>query len=152
MKQEKGVTLISLITYIIGLLLVIAMITVISSFFYNNINKNSISINPITEYTKFNGYFTEEVNHNNIKVLENKTTFIDDTESKGIQNSYIVFDNEVQYTFILENQGIYRNNVKICSKVESCKFENKIKNGKNIVTVEIKMKNSQNKKVDYILK
>ena len=41
----------------------------------------------------------------NIKVLECNT-------DEGSGNSYIVFDNGVQYTFIKNNMSVYRNKVK----------------------------------------
>ena len=107
MKSERGVTLTSLIVYIIAMLLVVGILAVISRYFYRNINNINESIEPHTEYTTFNSYFTDEVNHNGIKVLDCETTE-DKTES------YIFFDNGVQYTFIQENEGIYRNKVKMC--------------------------------------
>ena len=84
-------------------------------------------INPITEYTKFNTFFSEEVNHSNIKVLECGTT------NSG--QNYIVFNNGVQYTYIPENKGIYKNCAKIARGVDNCTFTKDIKNGKDIVKV-----------------
>ena len=124
MKSENGVTLISLTVYIIGLTLIIAIVAVISTFFYKSVRNVSQTVDPITEYSKFNTFFTEETNANNIKILE-------------CGENYIVFDNGVQYTFIKENKGIYRNKVKICRGIEECKFNNKIENGKNIIKVSL---------------
>ena len=116
MKSEKGITLISLIIYVIALTIVIGIIAVISGYFYNNIATSSEDIEPMVEYTKFNSFFSEEVNEKEIKVLDCKTT----TDSTGkIDTSYIVFDNGVQYTYISENKGIYRNKVKIARGVEN---------------------------------
>lgn len=139
MKSQKGITLVSLTVYIIVMIIVVAMVTVISSYFYTDIKSVGKNINPLTEYTKFNSFFTEEVNHPNIKILECET-------------NYIVFDNGVQYTFIPENQGIYRNRVKIAKEVESCTFEYKIVNGKDVVEINIKMQNIDLKNVEYTLK
>ncbi len=139
MKSQKGITLISVTIYVIAMVIVVAIVSVMSGYFYTNMDANSNSINPLTEYTKFNSFFSGEVNHNNIKVLECK-------------ENYIVFDNDVQYTYIPENKGVYRNQVKIANEVESCTFEYKIKNGKNIVAVTIKIGTDREKKVDYTLK
>lgn len=128
MKSEKGITLISLIIYIIAVVIIISIITVITTFFYKNVNNVGISINPINEYTKFNSYFTDEVNKENIKVLECK---------QNESESYIVFDNGVQYTFIKENKGIYKNTVKICKNVTKCTFSNNTENGNDTITVQI---------------
>lgn len=140
MKAQKGVTLISLTIYIIVMVIVVAIVSVISSYFYSNINGTSDTIDPLTEYTKFNSFFTDEVNHSNIKVLE-----------CGENGDYIVFDNGVQYTFVPENKGIYRNKVKICKEVESCNFEYKIQNGKDVVVVNLTI-GTLDKNVTYTLK
>ena len=66
-------------------------------------------------------------------------------------NSYIVFDNGVQYTFIKENQGVYRNNVKISRGVEKCTFENVLENEKMVVKVNFKVK-EKSRETTYILK
>ncbi len=139
MKSEKGVTLISLTVYIIVMVIVIAMVSVVSTYFYNNTRSASDAITPTTEYTKFNSFFSEEVNHRNIKVVECKT-------------DYIVFDNGVQYTFIPENKGIYKNKVKIASEVESCNFQYTVSNGKEVVKVNLKIGEDYQKEVTYTLK
>lgn len=139
MKSQKGITLISLTIYIIGMTIVVAIVSTISTNFFTNTSSLLTGINPLTEYTKFNSFFSDEINHKNIKVLECK-------------ENYIVFDNGVQYTFVKENRGIYKNKVKICNYVEDCKFEYKIQNGKNVVSVKITMQDSQEKSVEYTLK
>lgn len=139
MKSQKGVTLISLTIYIIVMTIVIAIVSVISTYFYNNTHSLTDIIDPLTEYTKFNSFFTDEVNHDNIKIL-------------ACEENYIVFDNGVQYTFIQENKGIYRNQVKVCRNVKNCTFGQKIQNGKNIVTVTVEIEKGQAKTVEYTLK
>lgn len=139
MKTQKGVTLVSLTIYIIVMTIAIAGVAVISTYFYSNNNSLSDTIDPLTEYTRFNSYFSDEVNHNNIKILE-------------CADNYIVFDNGIQYTYVEENKGIYQNKVKICSNVESCNFGRSVKNGKEVVTVSIQIEKGQPRKVDYTLK
>lgn len=139
MKSEKGITLISLTIYIITMVVVLATVAVISTYFYTNISETSDTMDPLTEYTKFNRFFSEEVNRSNIKVLE-------------CESHYIAFDNGVQYSFIANNKGIYRNQVKIAKEVTNCTFLYEIKNGKNIVVVTIQIGNSNPKRVEYTLK
>lgn len=127
MKSQNGITLISLTIYVIAMAIVVGTVAIISTFFYSNMNDTTHDLNPITEYTKFNSFFSDEVNHSNIKILDCGTT-------EDGQN-YIVFDNGVQYTYIPENQGIYRNQVKIARGVTNCTFTKNIQNGKNIVNV-----------------
>lgn len=137
MKSQRGITPISLVIYVIGMTIMVAIVAIISSYFYTNIDK-SMDVEPLTERTKFNSFFTEEVNHSNIKVLECK-------------QNYIVFDDGVQYTFVSENKGIYKNKVKICKEVENCEFEYKIENGKNIVEVTLKIGDKEQTTTKYIL-
>jgi len=147
LKSQKGISLISLTIYIIALTIIVSMVSVISTYFYKNMNASTETIDPLIEYTKFSSFFSDEANHENIKVLDNKTATEEDN------TSYIAFDNNVQYTFIPENNAIYRNKVKICREVEYCNFEHKIKNGKNMVTVTIRMLSTEKDRiVDYTLK
>lgn len=138
MKSEKGVTLISVTIYVIVMAMVVGIMAVISTFFYSNVNDINEVIDPITEFTKLNSYLSEEVNHSNIKILECK-------------DNYIVFDNGVQYTFVAENKGIYRNQVKIAQGVTACSFSETIKNGKNVVEVKVKMGDKE-RNTTYTLK
>lgn len=125
MKSEKGITLISLTIYIIAMVVVVAIVSIISTFFYKNTNYIGNKLDPIKEYTKFNSFFSNEVNHQNIKILECK-------------EDYIIFDNGVQYTFI-DKQGIYRNKVKIAKNItkkdKQAVFIEKIENGKTVIQV-----------------
>lgn len=141
MKSEKGITLISLTIYIITMAIMIGVISIISSYFYTNINDVESSSDVIIEYTKFNNYFSDEVNHLNIKVLDCKNNYTSKVSEEDI--NYIVFDNDVQYTYIPSNKSIYRNKVKICKEVEKCEFLYEIENGKDVVTTNIKIKDKE---------
>lgn len=143
MKSQKGITLISLTVYVIVMAIVVGVVAIISTFFYSNINDTNVDINPITEYTKFNSFFSDEVNHANIKILDCDTT------NDG--QNYIVFDNGVQYTFIPENQGVYRNQVKIAKGVTNCTFTRNIQNGKDVVEVVFEAGN-RTRETTYTLK
>lgn len=138
MKSTKGITLISLTIYILGITIAIATIAVLSSYFYKNIDYTDKNINHIIEFTEFNNFFTEETNHKDIQVVECKS-------------NYIVFSNNVQYSFIKENKGIYKDLVKICRNVESCTFRTKSVNDKTVIVVKIKIENGQQKTMEYTL-
>ncbi len=134
MKSQEGVTLISLTVYVIVMAIVIGILAIITTFFYQNVRDANQDIDSITEYTTFNSYFSDEINHDNLKVSK--------CGSENGQN-YIVFSNGVQYTYIPENKGIYRNQVKICRNIEECEFSESIENGKSIITVNFKVKNQE---------
>lgn len=139
MKSQKGVTLVSLTIYIIAMTLMVALVSLISNYFYSNTKSVSNTVDPLVEYTKISSILTQEINHSNIKVLECK-------------EDYIVFDNGIQYSFVKENKGIYKNMVKIGRNIENCRFEHVIKQGKDVINVKIKIGNEPEKSVDYILK
>lgn len=61
MKSQKGITLISLTIYVIVMALVIGVIAILSTFFYSNMKDINQTVDPITEYTKFNSFFSDEV-------------------------------------------------------------------------------------------
>lgn len=138
MKSQKGITLISLTIYVIVMAIVIGVMALLTTFFYKNVKDVKFDIDPITEYTTFNAYFADEVNHANLKILE-------------CQDNIVVFSNGVQYRYIPENKGIYRNKVKICNKIEECTFSENIKNGKSVIEVNLKAGN-QNRTTTYTLK
>ena len=143
MKSQKGITLISLTIYVLVMAIVVGVVAIISTFFYSNMNNTTQDLDPITEYTKFNSFFSDEVNHSNIKILDCGTT--EDGQK------YIAFDNGIQYTFIPENQGIYRNQVKIAKGVTNCTFTRNIKNGKDVVEVVFQAGN-RTRETTYTLK
>ena len=141
MKSQKGITLISVTIYIIVMTIVVSIMAVISTYFLKNVN-NIEDIDPLIEYTKFNSCFSAETNYDNIKVIDCAI------EENG--NSYIVFNNGVQYSFIKANNGIYRNNAKICKNIDNCTFSEIIQNGKNVVVVEFKARTKQ-ETINYTL-
>lgn len=128
MKSEKGITLISLTIYVIAMAVVIGIIAIVSTFFYSNMENSDDTVSPMAEYTKFNSFFSDEVNHEGIEVIDCGTT---DNGQK-----YIVFSNEVQYTYIQANRAIYRNKVKIAKEIDGCEFAIGTNNGKRVVNVK----------------
>ena len=138
MKSQKGITLISLTIYVIVMAIVIGVIAIVTGVFFKSLQQSNFYTDPIAEYTAFNSYFSEEVNHSGLKIL-------------NCEDNYVAFDNGIVYTFSEENQGIYRNQVKICKDIEECTFSETIKNGKQVVEVRIKA-GSQDRTTIYTLK
>lgn len=138
MKSQKGITLISLTIYVIVMAIVIGVIAIVTGVFFKSLQQSNFYTDPIAEYTAFNSYFSEEVNHSGLKIL-------------NCEDNYVAFDNGIVYTFSEENQGIYRNQVKICKDIEECNFSEEIKNGKQVVEVRIKA-GSQDITTTYTLK
>lgn len=129
MKNNKGITLTSLLIYVIGMTIVVATIATLTSFFYNNIDIGIINTDT-TQYTKFSSIFSREVNRENNSVV--------DCEPLTDGVSYIIFSSGNQYTFNEENKSIYRNNVKICENVDICEFSYAYVDSRYKITVDFK--------------
>ena len=106
MKKERGITLISLIIYIIVLCIVIAMLAMVSDMFYKNTDYLKDNSKYVAEYNKFNMYFIEDVKNN-------KDTY-------KVEENEIIFEDGTMYTYT--EDGVYRNKIKICNNVAWCAF------------------------------
>ncbi len=122
MKNNHGVTITSLIVYVIAMLIVIGIIANLTSFFYTNIlNLEDESAN-ISEISKFNMYFLKEIkNANNsiAQISENRITFISGN------------------TFTFQDNAIYLNNIRICENIKNLAFAREETNGKELISVLI---------------
>lgn len=134
MKNNTGITLISLLLYVIGMTIVVGTIATLTSYFYKNINVGDIE-DTTTQYTKFSSIFSEDINKKNNSVIDSKTI-----EENGTKVSYIIFSSGNQYTFKSENKSIYKNNIKICDNVEDCDFSYWFVDSKYSVKVNFKTK------------
>ena len=132
MKNNKGITMISLITYIIGLTIVLALIATLTSFFYKNINAKDIN-SDTTQYTKFSSIFLEETSNKKNSVISCQSI------TDGI--SYIVFSSGNQYTFDENSKSIYKNNLKICENVDICDFSYTFVDSRYKIKVNFKTSN-----------
>ena len=71
MKSNKGITLTSLIIYVIGLTIMVATIATLTTFFYKNIDAGDINTDT-TQYTKFSSVFLYLINRKNNRVIDCK--------------------------------------------------------------------------------
>ena len=138
MKKENGITLLSLSIYVIGLFIIIAIVTVITNFFYQNVVKMEDSSGSVAEYSKFNLAFLDEV-----KTYGNRVT-----ECGG---TYLVFSSGNQYTYA--NGKIYKNKIAIVNDVNLCEFKLTTDGYKQVVSVymELGKRNYFSKTTDYVL-
>ena len=138
MKKENGITLLSLSIYVIGLFIIIAIITVITNFFYQNVVKMEDSSGSVAEYSKFNLAFLDEV-----KTYGNSVT--------DIGSNYVVFSSGNQYTFL--DGKIYKNKIAIVNTVKTCSFKLTTDGYKQVVSVymELGEKNDFSRTTDYVL-
>ena len=123
MRSEKGVTLTSIMIYVVALTIAVATIGRLVTYFYKNINLVSDNTAAAAAYTKFNSYFTKEIN--------TKSNDVQSCES----NCIVFSKSKNQYTF--QNGSIYMNKIKICKDIKACNFTYDATTKK--ITVELKI-------------
>lgn len=122
MNSSRGVTTTNLIIYVIAMLIVIGIIATITSFFYTNVTNLEDNSSNVSEITKFNMYFLQEVKKNNndiITVNESSITFLTGN------------------TFTFQDNSIYMNSSKISENIKDLKFSLEEINSKKVITVLI---------------
>lgn len=130
MKSEKGITLASLIIYVITMLIVVALISVVTGYFYKNVEITTDSNIAMKQYTQFNSYFGEEIAKSGNKIIG--------AGIKPDKTNYIAFSSNNVYTYSEESKAIYRNDTKICEDVDECSFMYELKNGRYTIYVDFK--------------
>lgn len=155
MKNQKGVTLISLTIYVIALTVIIAMLSVISTYFYKNVNNTQDDIAPLTEFTNFNSYFTTDANTTNLTYLTTAT------EDNYVYIALINKDtlNEenpeiIKYIYVKQDNAIYRDTgteekgnkvtITVARNVLNCQFEEdgQTQNNKTKFNITLKIGNT----------
>lgn len=103
-RNKKGITLTSVVMYVVVMLVIVGVIGTINGFFYTSTQNLEESASSLGALNKFNTYFLDE-----IKLAGNEVKSITDTE--------IVFSTGTRFSFI--EGGIYKDKVKICSRSKS---------------------------------
>lgn len=138
MKSNSGLTITSIIIYVIAMVIVIGIVATITSFFYSNINNTNESSNNISEITKFHMYFLEE-------------TTKQDNQIAKIGDTSISFTTGNAFTF--QDNSIYFNYIKICENIDNVQFSASTENEKQVVNVLITIgkNNEYTKTTKYVL-
>lgn len=147
MKSQKGITLTSLVIYIVVATIVIGTMAMVSSLFFSNINliKNEDKYAP--EFNKFNMFFIEDCKNN-------KTAEID------AENKKITFEDQTIYVYNSAEKAIYRNDKKITENVQAIEISTTTLNVENTTTskqlITVKMTigtdKSLSQEIEYVLK
>ena len=138
-RNTKGITLVSLVIYVVIMLMLIAIIAV----FKNNIDEN---IDSMGEYTslvpkinKVHMYMLDEVNLKDNKVLKRNSS-----------GSYIEFSSGNSYMF--SDGSLYKNSVKVLSDIIDGSFQVETENNNEVLYVNLSLGNElQDKQLKYIM-
>ncbi len=141
MKSQKGITLTSLIIYVLVVIVVTGILATIMAGFQSNIKEINGKAAKEAEFDKFNVYFIKEV-----KILGNKVNTISEAKNE------ISFESGNKYTFNEADNSIYLNdNIKISENIQRCTFSNNLVDGKDVVTVVIKVIDGEERTIEYVL-
>ena len=145
MKNEKGITVTSLIIYVIAMALVIVLISRLTTYFYKNVDLSNLQENPTNEFSKFSNTITKETNIPGNKVVAVKREYGENREN------YIIFSDGNQYTFKATNGSIYKNKTKLCSNVNECFFSYKFIDSQYQITISF-VSGSIDKELNFNIK
>ena len=142
MKSNKGITLTSLVVYVVGMTIIFAIIANITIYFRQNIRTIENTSDNSVQFTRLNEYLVNDIKED-VKIIIEEDNKLILNESNG---------DIIIYT-ILED-GIYRNKVKICNNIEEATFTKDIIYDKTKLKVYIKIgeKETFEKTMEYTIK
>lgn len=140
MKSEKGVTIISLILYVILLTFVVAGMSAITSSFYSNVHEIEGDSKGAVAFSKINMIVLNDVKAEGVELN------IDETSQYKI--SLDIGGETVIYR--VQNDALYRNDVKICDKIKSATFIGEKTEYQSKITFDLTIDNYK-KRTTYVL-
>ena len=149
MKKESGITLVTLIVYLMIVSAILAALINLSSHVYKNIGKLGSENLSAEEFNKFNVNFVKSVKANKKATVTNNN-----------QNVTIVFDDGTTYNYINGENSIYKNKIKIAKNINYFTADVQNINNKNVIQVQIGTgkkdtavgNNDFGKTINYVLK
>ena len=148
MKPQNGITLTSLVMYIILIFFVLAILATVTANFKKGIKDVNQKGIDIAEINKFNSYFLQEV-----KKQDNSITDITQNSVTFSSNNKYEYDstNKIINLIELDNTGKVNKTIQIAGNIEKCEFSKKIDNGKTIITTKVKAKDVNEITNEYVL-
>ena len=149
MKKESGITLVTLIVYLMIVSAILVALTNLSSHVYKNIGKLGSENLSAEEFNKFNVNFVKSVKSNKKATVTNNN-----------QNVTIEFDDGTTYNYINGENSIYKNKIKIAKNINYFTADVQNINNKNVIQVQIGTgkkdtavgNNDFGKTINYVLK
>ena len=146
MKKESGITLVTLIVYLMIVSAILAALTNLSSHVYKNIGKLGSENLSAEEFNKFNVNFIKSVKSNKKATVTNNVT--------------IEFGDGTTYNYINGENSIYKNKIKIAKNINYFTADVQNINNKNVIQVQIGTgkkdtavgNNDFGKTINYVLK
>lgn len=140
MRSQKGVTLMSLVVYVIVILVALTMLATITASFRSAVDNVDEDAETIADYNRFNMYILKEVKKTGNSIIACEDTYVE--FSTGAKYQY-----EENTVYLLENGK----KIALVEDIKECKFTKKDENGKVSLQVDIKIGNQDKKTVEYTL-
>lgn len=143
MKSEKGITLTSLVIYVIGITIIFAVVANLTIYFNKNSRTIEYTTNNSAQITRLNQYLINDTKKENAQITEANENII-----------IIQADGEtIKYTYDKNSKGIYRNKVKIANDVQSLEIKKDIIYDKTklLLNITIGMQEQIQKDLEYII-
>ena len=135
LKNNKGMTVISLLIYIIVLTVVIGSMSIVMRYFYKNADDTIISNDTAEQYSRFIAYITSDINSgkiNNIELVS--ATDIKLNFSDGTVQEY-QFNEGTIYYIVINSQSVEEKKIQLCKDLSNCEFI--FNNAQNKITTHI---------------
>ena len=130
MRKEKGITLISLVIYIIGLIVIMSVVGTLMSFYNNNVIKLNDTSDVNMELSKFTAKMIEETKQAGNAITE-------------IAGTTIKFSNGNIYTY--QDNKIYENSIVVSQHVKEFLAELETDGNKQILRIYIVLEKGNSK-------
>ena len=121
LNSNKGITLASLVIYIIVLMIVVALMSNFSGYFYKNLNIITIKEESDEQFTRLLAYLTKDLNQENIRLVKCG-------QDDDIKYIIIKLEENVEHQYLYNNNTIYyvdkdkEKKICLCDSVNSCEF------------------------------
>jgi len=135
MRSNKGITIISLIIYIIVFMIVIATVSTLSGYFVKNADEVVISSKSSQEITRFTTYLSNDINSVNFKSIDVKENYISITFMDDSTHKYVYVKNTIYY--IALESGRVEKNITLCEDIKNYSFQYDQDNKKLKISITI---------------
>lgn len=119
MKNEKGITLATLIIYVILMTFIVSAIASITSSFYSNMNEFDKNSESAVDFSKFNMYFIRDIKRENVSIAKVGEDYIILSYGEDINGTESEIEKTMNVEYSVQNNTLYRNKVKICDDVNN---------------------------------
>jgi len=119
LKNEKGITLATLIIYVILMTFIVSAIASITSSFYSNMNEFDKNSESAVDFSKFNMYFIRDIKRENVSIAKVGEDYIILSYGEDINGTESEIEKTMNVEYSVQNNTLYRNKVKICDDVNN---------------------------------